>query len=341
MPALGKNCARVPKRTGICKTLGKGNIVPDISAVPEISMELPDITVEPGYALLAAKESVFAITPDVDPFSFMSVSFVYTNLGKLIKADADSIYFTVTMKDEERTQHYQLPCIAKFGAINDSIVFAVKQTKVGTYIWCVPVKEMLSWKAPSSAAIPINEDGIFVSYMVPHADLKELAPLVDTTTHKTLRATVDKFISHCSTFRAAKMRSIACMKKHAGLGFAKAVTVALIAGEDIERKAAADKGKKAKAKAPSKGCGEDAQKKWAACKEALLALTADGIALPFEKRHLELRVEATGKPTEEVLKDLKLKLACAPACLERTSRLQRLGHISSIRCVNSTGRTPP
>ena len=150
-------------------------------------------------------------------------------------------------------------------------------------------------------------------------------PLVKTSTHD-LPAMLDKLISHLPSMKAAKMRSIADIKKHGKVGYDTAVKVAADAGQLRARAAAKAKGTTGKgAGTESAAGGQIAAAKWDELKKELLALGDQNFALPFNQRYLVLHVNKdTMVPTsasfaklkEElkyVLPSLTLKLSCLEA----------------------------
>jgi hypothetical protein len=164
-----------------------------------------------GVILTASKLHVIMLVPDGEELSFYSIAYNLIAPEKLISSSVDSVFAVMTTKEGEAPLMGVLPKVAKFGAIDDMVVVAIKQTPMFTYLWGLSVEELIGWKAPASATQPIDEDKLFGLQKVPHADLKELVELENTATHPHLKAMLDKLISHCPTFKAAKIKAAADM----------------------------------------------------------------------------------------------------------------------------------
>ena len=258
------------------------------------------LTAESTLVVVASKTHVISVVPDGKEMSFFSIAYNLVSPTKLMRTDEPSIFWSVTTETFEAAPAKILPLVARFGSINDVVVVAVKQTKNGTYFWGMPIDELIGWKPPKSATDVVAEDLLFSLYKLPHSDLKEVVELENTTTHPQLKAMLDKLLSHCPTFKAAKIKSASEMAARQSWGYVRMIKAALLAGEDLERKAAAAKGKAAKDKGESAGGGNDAKKKWLELTKSLVALKDENVTLPFDKRYLVLCVDLeTGKPTTE------------------------------------------
>ena len=270
-----------------------------------------------GTVLVASKTDVFSIAPDVEATSFLSAALNVITPARLIPSKTNSIFFSVSTSKEQAAHRRMMPVVAKFGAINDMVVAAVKQTPIGTYLWGVPMSELLAWRPPTPATATIDESELFLPVKVPHVDLKEIGELENTTTHPHLKAQFDKFLSHCPTFRASKIRCAADIYQTESWGFEKTIKVALLAGEDLERKEAAKKAKAAKDRRVSHGAGADAKAKWAELKKELLMMSDENFVLPFHQRYIELEVDPeTWRPTMASMAMLEERLACASLAFE-------------------------
>ena len=183
------------------------------------------------------------------------------------------------------------PFVARFQAINDVVMVALKQTKTNTYLWGVPVDKLIEWVPPRGARDTIDEDAVFIPFKLPNEGIVSVHKLENTSTHK-LRDLLDKLISHTPTFRWAKIKSIREIDKHVANSYEKNVKVALLAGELRERKLADDKGVSSGDANESSGGGKDSMEKWAALGQKLLEMKDANYALPFEKRFLIMPVDS-------------------------------------------------
>jgi hypothetical protein len=257
--------------------------------------------------LKASKDSVFSLTPNGDELSFCSLTLDSVIPKTLVKSEQKSLYFVASKGDGEAPLHCKLPVIASFKTIDNVVVVASKQTPNGTYMWGVPVDTLVAWKPPSKATDMMCEDGVLSLFKLPHADLEGFSGVENTATHR-LREMLDKFISHSPTFKAAKIKSVADMRKYADLGYEASIKASIIAGEDLERKAAKAKGASSRDNNESHGGGDEARQKWALLKTALLETHVGNLKLPFAQRYIELRIDEHCKATPAVVAELKTKL---------------------------------
>ena len=264
-----------------------------------------------GRQLRAAKNAVFSIVPSDSEMSYSSVAIDSVVPEKLINSDQDSIYFTCMVDQTESAFQVKLPIVAKFKSCGDVVVLAIKKTTTGIYIHGVLQDTLMKWNPPKKATDSVAEDGILSLWKVPNEDVEKFEDL-GADAH----GMADKLISHLPSFKAAKIKSICDAKKHSEAGYEIAIKAAVVAGEDLERKAAAGKGKSSGAQKESSGGGSEAKAKWAEVKTALLETHVGNLRLPFDQRYLVLLIDKeTGKPTEDGIKQLKLKLKYVPhAC---------------------------
>ena len=122
-----------------------------------------------------------------------------------------------------------LPVVAKFHTTGDAIVLGLKHSISGEYLWAVRVESLMEWTPPSDPKKDVEEDALMFPLRLPHSDLIEFTPVVNTDSHRRLRAQLDKLISHLPTLRAAKIRSIADLEKFAQMGYEKSIKAALLA----------------------------------------------------------------------------------------------------------------
>ena len=264
-----------------------------------------------GRQLRAAKNAVFSIVPNDSEMSYSSVAIDSVVPEKLINSDQDSIYFTCMVDQTESAFQGKLPIVAKFKSCGNVIILAIKKTATGTYIHGVLEDTLLAWNPPKKAGDTCAEDGILSMWKVPNEDVEKFEELAAN-----IRGMADKLISHLPSFKAAKIKSIADAHKYSEAGYERAIKAAVVAGEDLERKAAAGKGKSSGAQKESEGGGTDAKTKWAEVKTALLETHVGNLKLPFDQRYLELLIDKdTGKPTVDGIKQLKLKLKYV-ACMD-------------------------
>jgi len=190
----------------------------DLSCVLSVYSLLATLHIVPSGCIKASKDSVISLIPEM-----------------MIKRAEHGVYFCL-----EQPLRAKLPLLGKFKAIDNVIFLAAQERPMGTYLWGVPVDPLLNWTPPKGTAL-IEEDKLFWSAKLPHADVAELAEIENTVTHPQLRAMVDKFISHCPTFKSAGIRSISDPQVRADLGYVKTITKAVVLGEQGARKAAAQK----------------------------------------------------------------------------------------------------
>ena len=130
--------------------------------------------------------------------SFLSISIDSIVPRKTIKADSNSVFFCDVTEERSLPFAIALPLVAKFKVKNNMVIFAIKQTEIGTYLWGVELDELLGWTPPSKPSDLIKEDGIFVLHKLPHTDIESFGPVENTSTHRNLRDTVDKMIAQPS-----------------------------------------------------------------------------------------------------------------------------------------------
>ena len=257
----------------------------------------------------SAKDSVISLIPDGESVSLTSVSIISVVPEMMIKSAEVGVYWCLAGGAGDRPLQAKLPLLGKFGAIDNIIFLATRETPIGTYLMGVPVDLLLSWTPPAQAAQIIEEEKFVMMIKMPHVDLKELVEVENTTTHPHLLATLDKFISHCAMFKNVGIRSSAQLRARADLGYVKTITKAVTHGEQLDRKAAQLKAKTAKDKKESTGGGADANTKWATLKTVLLETHVGNFDLAFEQRYLELPIDTeTIKPTPEGMVELQARL---------------------------------
>ena len=292
-----------------------------------------------GRVLKASKQSVIKIVPDGEEMSFYSSSVESIVPKNLIKTDELSISWSVSPHDEpEVCRLGYLPAIAKFKSINNVVVVALKQTPMRTYMWGIPVETLIAWRPPQKAGDAIAEDGVLCQFELPHPDLDAFTAVENTATHA-LKSLLDKFLSHCPTFKAAKIRSIAQLVSHSEAGFVPCMKKALLAGEDLDRKAAAQKGKSSRDKNESGGGGAEAKEKWASIEKLLLESPETTCTLPFNRRYLELHVDKTTfQLTAESIHSVKgtLKYAILPSRLPSHLPSRLPSHLPSHLAIHTS-----
>ena len=170
----------------------------------------------------ASKDAVISLIPGGDSVSLTSVSIVSVVPEMMIKSAERGVYFCLAGGDGDAPRRATLPLLGKFGAIDNVIFLATRETPIGTYLLGVPVDTLLSWTPPAATQL-IEEDKFFWSGKMPHVDLQELTEVENTATHPHLVATVDKFISHCPTFKNAGIRNIAQLRARADIGWCKMI----------------------------------------------------------------------------------------------------------------------
>jgi len=157
----------------------------DLSCVLSVYSLLATLHIVPSGCIKASKDSVISLIPEM-----------------MIKSAEHGVYFCL-----EQPLRAKLPLLGKFKAIDNVIFLAAQERPMGTYLWGVPVDPLLNWTPPKGTAL-IEEDKLLWRAKLPHADVTELAEIENTVMHPQLRAMVDKFISHCPTFKSAGIRSI-------------------------------------------------------------------------------------------------------------------------------------
>lgn len=260
----------------------------------------------------ASKDAVFSLIPNGESVSLVSTCIVSVVPEMMIKSSEPGVYFCLAGGDSDAPIRATMPLLGKFGAIDNVIFLAARETPIGTYLLGVPVDTLLNWTPPTQASQTIEEDKFLWSAKMPHEDLQELAEVENTATHPQLLATVDKFISHCPTFKMAGIKSITQLRARSGLGYEKSITKAVTLGEQLDRKSADKKGKASKDQKESEGGGADAKTKWAELKTVLLETHVGNFNLTFDQRYLKLPIdpEAT-KLTVEGLAQLQPHIECA------------------------------
>ena len=257
-------------------------------------MSAPRILLGGERTLVAAKNTVYQLwTEGMDPgMAFATVGVVSLIPRTLFRSECASINFVLCKEAGEEPYEYTGPMLATFKATNDIAVFAVKQTVLRfTYLIGIPIDVLIGWKPPTPATAETKEDGIIILRKLPDPDLVNLVPLVKTTTHD-LPAMLDKLISHLPSMKAAKMRSIAEIKKHGKGGYVNAVKVAADAGQLRARAAAKAKGTTGKGTGTESAAGgQIAAAKWDELKKELVALGDQNFALPFNQRYLVLYLD--------------------------------------------------
>jgi hypothetical protein len=275
-------------------------------------MSAPRIVLGGERTLVAAKNTVYQLWTEEmgSGMAFGTVGVVSLIPQTLLRSECASINFVICKEAGEEPFEFTGPMLATFKATNDIAVFAVKQTVMRfTYLIGIPIDALISWKPPSAATAETKEDGIIILRKLPDPDLVNLVPLVKTSTHD-LPAMLDKLISHLPSMKAAKMRSIADIKKHGKVGYDTAVKVAADAGQLRARAAAKAKGTTGKGTGTESAAGgQMAAVKWDELKKELLALGDQNFALPFNQRYLVLHVNKdTMVPTSASFAKLKEEL---------------------------------
>ena len=155
----------------------------------------------------------------------------------------------------------------------------------------------MKWKPPKKAGEVVAEDGLRSLWKLPNADVEEFKNVSEMPANVCEK--IDNLLAVLATFstafKAAKIKSIVAARQHVEKGYDSAVRAAVVAGEAFDRKAAAEKGKTSGKE--SEDMGEDAKKKWAGLKQALLLTHTANFDLTFSQRYLELRIDEQGIPT--------------------------------------------
>jgi len=139
---------------------------------------------------MPSKSSVFSLSPDED-MSYLTLSYASVIPTKLVKSDAPSVRFAIMENPGDEPIEGTFPFVARFEAINDVVMIALKQTKNITYAWGVPVDKLIEWVPPRGARDLIDEDAVFVPFKLPNEGIMSVHKLENTSTHK-LRDMLDK-----------------------------------------------------------------------------------------------------------------------------------------------------
>jgi hypothetical protein len=204
------------------------------------------------------------------------------------------------------------PMRCNFSESDDAVIYALKQTGSIQYLYGITIENLLAWSPPGKPGELVSESGLLQSWKVTHTDIKELVPLVNTDTHKTLRATVDKQLLHLPSFAASKIKSFRDTVKWCSNTFESNTKTVMDASEMEERKRAKEKSDTAgdMSRASSIAGGEQAAKVWAERKSCLLA-AAPFYMDSFKDRFLTVKLDATtGQPTAETVKEMYEFIRC-------------------------------
>ena len=71
---------------------------------------------------------------------------------KTIKTDSNSVFFCDTTSERSLPFAMALPLVAKLKVKNNMVIFAIKQTEIGSFLWGVELDELLAW-TPSSPKV--------------------------------------------------------------------------------------------------------------------------------------------------------------------------------------------
>ena len=89
---------------------------------------VPPSWLGPGRTLMPSKSSVFSLSPDED-MSYLTLSYASVIPTKLVKSDAPSVRFAIMENPGDEPIEGTFPFVARFEAINDVVMIALKQTK--------------------------------------------------------------------------------------------------------------------------------------------------------------------------------------------------------------------
>ena len=137
--------------------------------------------VGPTRTIKASKNSVVSLVPDGDEMSYTSITIVSVVPELMLKSDVGGVYFCLVAEEADRPLRMELPLLGKFDPTDNTIFLGARQTPMGTYLWGITVSDLIEWTPPAKASTPIDEDKLLHSVKLPHANLKELVPVTNTT----------------------------------------------------------------------------------------------------------------------------------------------------------------
>ena len=125
-------------------------------------------SLDEGRILKASKTAIINVESSNDKMSFLSVAVDSIVPRKTIKADSNSVFFCDVTEERSLPFAIALPLVARFKVKNNMVIFAIKQTEIGSYLWDVELDELLGWSPPAKPSDLIKEDGMFVLHASAH-----------------------------------------------------------------------------------------------------------------------------------------------------------------------------
>ena len=104
-------------------------------------------------------------------------------------------------------------------ASDDMVIFLGKQSGKITYLYGLPVSELMEWSAPRAPSEMVDEVKMFSSIKMTNEDISELVPLTNTETHRGLRDQAELLMSHMPSFYLHKVRNFKDAKAWCRAGY--------------------------------------------------------------------------------------------------------------------------
>ena len=110
------------------------------------------LLLEEGRIIKASKTAIINVESSNEKMSFLTVSIDSIVPRNTIKTECKSVFFCDTTSERSLPFAMALPLVAKLKVKNNMVIFAIKQTEIGSFLWGVELDELLAW-TPSSPKV--------------------------------------------------------------------------------------------------------------------------------------------------------------------------------------------